>query len=300
MALPRTVYDERQHLSLEVTMISKSLYNAFIIILTLFNFSLADDNEGTQNISGEFPMVISGCISSVDLNSIGSIPEILIDELLPKKAPPNYIPKKKGLYTKDDWAAVIDATWGEGIPHVQKVDVWETVWGSIDAQFPCFRDLDPDIWDNIWNRYDEEISNGVSAGRFYAILCHATLALRETHTIVRDSEVSATEPLPGVPLLFSVSVGDCSHFGAALTPLPDKSLLVYKVIDDHPLGLNLGDIVLGYDGIAWKDLYPTLIEAELPLRGGIGSSASAYEHFWLGAAGANWHLFDEINIKKYA
>jgi len=44
----------------------------------------------------------------------------------------------------------------------------------------------------------------------------------------------------------------------------DGSLLVYKVAAAHPLGLEPGDVVLGYEGVAWKDLYPALLEAELP------------------------------------
>jgi C-terminal processing protease CtpA/Prc len=76
--------------------------------------------------------------------------------------------------------------------------------------------------------------------------------------------------------------------------------LVYSVVPDHPLGLEVGDIVLGYDGVAWKDIYPRLIEAELPVTGfWWGSSPSSYEHSWLMAAGLNWHLFDTIDVVKH-
>ena len=61
-----------------------------------------------------------------------------------------------------------------------------------------------------------------------------------------------------------------------------------------------GDIVLGYDGIPWKQLYRELLEAELPVTGfWWGSSESSYTHSWLMAAGLNWHLFDTIDIVKY-
>jgi hypothetical protein len=92
------------------------------------------------------------------------------------------------------------------------------------------------------------------------------------------------------------------HFGASLTPLPDDSLLVIRVLPDHPLGLEVGDIVLGYDGVLWKDLYPQLLEAELPV--GVtwvwGSTDESMEHCMLMSAGMNWHLFDTIDIVKYA
>jgi hypothetical protein len=133
------------------------------------------------------------------------------------------------------------------------------------------------------------------------MLDHATRALKEGHTQARDSVVYFTEPGPGVPLMFVGGWGVNDHFGAGLTPLPDSSLLVYEVVDNHPLGLVPGDIVLGYDGVPWKQLYRELLEAELPLAGyWWGSSESSYTHAFLMAAGLNWHLFDTIDIVKYA
>ena len=65
------------------------------------------------------------------------------------------------------------------------------------------------------------------------------------------------------------------------------------------MGLKPGDIVLGYDGIRWGDLYPALLAAELPVTGSWwGSSPSAFEHSLLMSAGDNWHLFDTIDIRK--
>jgi hypothetical protein len=76
-----------------------------------------------------------------------------------------------------------------------------------------------------------------------------------------------TTPLnPGTPILVDVSadgvfLGGVSHFGAGLTVLPDGSLLVYMVTPNHPLGLEPGDIVLGYEGVPWKNLVRELIAA---------------------------------------
>ena len=95
--------------------------------------------------------------------------------------------------------------------------------------------------------------------------------------------------------------GDNWHFGAGLTPLPDGSLLVYKAMPNHPLGLVPGDIVLGYGGVPWKQLYPELLAAQLPLTGWWwGSSESSWTHSMLMSAGLNWHLFDTIDVVKHA
>ena len=82
---------------------------------------------------------------------------------------------------------------------------------------------------------------------------------------------------------------DNAVFGAALTPMEDGSLLVYKTIPNHVLGLEPGDLVLGYDGVAWKDLYPQLLAAELPimLRWVWGSTDDSMEHCMLMSAAMN-------------
>ena len=214
--------------------------------------------------------------------------------------PPHYLPKSAGHYSKTDWQASIDSTWGEGLPTAEKLAIWEELWDTINVHFACFQHLDPTRWDTVYNRYTPEIEAGVSRGRFSAILSHATMALREGHTKARNRSVEGTEMLPGVPLISCNATGDTSHFGAALTPLADSSLLVYKAIEAHPLGLVPGDIVLGYDGTPWKALYRELLEAELPIGYGFwGCSESAFAHRWLGAAGLNWHLFDTIDIVKH-
>ena len=56
-----------------------------------------------------------------------------------------------------------------------------------------------------------------------------------------------------------------NHFGAVLTVLPDSSLLVLRTIDNHPLGLQPGDIVLGYEGVPWKDLVDELLGSGIPI-----------------------------------
>lgn len=215
------------------------------------------------------------------------------------KSPPNYVPKSTGLYSRTDWSEVIDSTWGPGsFPYVQ-LELYADFWNTIDDRFACFQDLDVN-WDSIWSAYIPEISLGVSKGRFAAILNHSSLALRERHTGARDTSVLYTALLPGVPIfVVGGSWSDPHHFGAGLTPLADSSLLVYRAIDSHPLGLVPGDIVLGYERILWKYLYPSLIEAQLPIRGGWGCTESALTHSMLMGAGMNWHLFDTIDILKY-
>ncbi|PKK83389.1 MAG: hypothetical protein CVT49_08750 [candidate division Zixibacteria bacterium HGW-Zixibacteria-1] len=227
-------------------------------------------------------------------------PDELQLQFVPRHPAPNYIAKRPGHYSGDDWQAVIDSTWGDGHSVGLESYLFRKFWQEIDSVFPCFNYLDTNVWDSLYDKYYPEILDSVSRGRFSAILTHATMALRESHTRAYDSVVLMTEPAPGVPLLCIGGWGENNHFGAGLTPLPDSSLLVYTAVDNHPLGLVPGDVVLGYDGIPWKLLYPELLDAELPVcRPFWGSSEETFTHAILMAAGLNWHLYDTIDIAKY-
>lgn len=201
--------------------------------------------------------------------------------------------------SQEQWATLIDETWGEGRSTQSKLRIFDQFWFTIDRSFACFQDIEVD-WDGLRTQYRPEIAGGVSRGRFAAIMSRLSLALMDAHTKASNKRVEwFTHSAPGVPLLRVGGWGLDSHFGAGLTPLPDKSLLVYKTVPAHPLGLEPGDIVLGYEGRPWSELYPELLSFGLPVTGLWGSSASTYEHAWLMAAGLNWHLFDTIDVRKF-
>jgi hypothetical protein len=180
-----------------------------------------------------------------------------------------------------------------------KLAQFDTFSRNIDQRDACFNGLDLD-WQALHDRYREEIAGGVSAGRFVSIMNHLALALKDVHTYALNSQVNfGSYPRPGLPLMFA---GNLNYlFGACLTPLPDRSLLVYRVAPNHPLGLAPGDRVLGYEGRPWNELYQELLAAELPIAssGGLGSTDTAVEHAYLASAGLNWHVFDTIDIVRH-
>jgi len=227
-------------------------------------------------------------------------PEYLKPLLTNPTYDPPVFPLAEGLPGTADWRSAIDATWGEGLPTPQKLAIFDRFWFTVDRTFACFNGVDVD-WLQLKNRYRPEVERGVSRGRFAAIMSHLSLALRESHTRALDLRVSSQTVLHrGVPVMYVSDWVPQIHFDACLTPLPDESLLVYRVGPKPPLGLVPGDRVLGYDGIPWKELVPRLLEAELPLAGFWGSSPGSFQHSLLGGAGLNWHLFDIIDIQKHA
>jgi hypothetical protein len=198
-----------------------------------------------------------------------------------------------------EWQAAIDANWGPGLPTARKLEIFDTFWNTIDQYFATFQGIDVD-WAALRARYRPEVAAGVSRGRFAAIMNHLSLALRESHTGAFDIRVNFQTPLvPGVPL---VNIGPWffSRFGACATAQDDGSALVHEVSPGHPLGLQPGDRVLGFEGRPWTEIYPELLAAELPLSPyWWGSSPSSYDHVFVASGPTNWHLFETIDVAKY-
>jgi hypothetical protein len=234
---------------------------------------------------------------------LDSAPPLFKNMFHPRHSPPNYKARPAGQYRLDDWQTAIDSTWGNGLSLDNRKMFFQSTWDLIDQNFPAFNGLDPNVWQNVWDLYWPEIENpsiSISKGRFCAIMQHSTMVLGDDHTSIMDLDVSFTEPLPGVPLFICASIGVNDHFGAGLTPLSDSTLLVYRAIDPHPMGLVPGDIILGYQGIPWKEIYPQLLEAHLPMdQPPYHTTSETFAHSILSAAGLNWHLFDTIDIVKY-
>lgn len=209
--------------------------------------------------------------------------------------------KSPTAFTVADWQSVIDATWGDGADTDEKLAIFDSWWDEIDNRFGAFHDLDVNI-DTLRARYRPQIEAGVSHGRFSGIMTHFTYQLQELHTYLFDPSVRNTAMTKGVPQMVIGQFGTNARFGALLTPLEDSTLVVYEVLPNHPLGLEPGDVVLGYDGVQWKDIYPRLLEAELPLfLNPVHASTEEGNYYYaMHAAGLNWHLFDTIDVVKYS
>jgi hypothetical protein len=225
---------------------------------------------------------------------------------------PNVL-KQPGHYTKQQWRQLIDSVWGPGLPTADKLKLFDDFWTAIDQKWGGFHNLIVN-WDSLKNVYRPEVAAGVSKGRFAAILSRLTMALNEMHSMAVDLDIDKTFGVnflgsssyfyqPGIPLFNTMGEFFLqSNFGAGLTPLPDSTALVYNVMPNHPLGLQAGDIILGYDGIPWMKLYKELLDFELPFLGSgklLSSTQAAALHTSINSAGMNWGLFDTIDVKKY-
>ena len=206
-----------------------------------------------------------------------------------------------GKYTVEEWRERVDTFWGAGEATGEKLRIFDLAWNELDREYGAYMNLNVDM-PALRSRYRQAISDGVSKGRFAAIMNHLSLAMKDSHTVIMSRSVSWETSMRAGPPLFVVGPWTNNvPFGASLTPTPDGSLLVYRVLPGHVLGLEPGDLVLGYDGVPWSRLYRQLLALELPIRleGYWGSTDRALEHAMLGSAGMNWHLFNTIDIQKY-
>ncbi len=236
----------------------------------------------------------SGGPSATPIPPTGSLFCSAADSVIPPQT-------KIGSRTVEEWREAVDRHWGNGVATPEKLRIFDLAWNELDREYGAFMNLEVDL-SGLRTRYREEIAGGVSRGRFAAIMNHLSLHMLDAHTAIMNGPVNwNTALLPGTPLFVVGGWRDNSYFGAALTPTHDGSLLVYRTVLDHALGLEPGDLVLGYDGVLWKDLWPQLVAAELPIRlqWVWGSTVASMEHCMLMSAGMNWHLFDTIEIQKY-
>jgi len=193
------------------------------------------------------------------------------------------------------WAHRVDSTWGYTYTTSEYLDIFNTWWNTINTQYPCFVHLPAYNWDSTVSAMQAEINAGVSEGRFAAI-CNKLLSMvNDGHTNFYDYTVNYPYTVyPGLPLLR----GESGQFGACITTWNDTSAMVYDVYPEHPLGLQPGDIILGYNGVPWTQLLQIIFRNQLPNSVYKGSTDSATYHRYIQAAGENWYLFDTINILK--
>jgi hypothetical protein len=222
----------------------------------------------------------------------------------PKNHDPNFLKSgklsDKSFYQrKSEWQHIIDSTWGPGAPLNEKLSVFNNYAREIRGHCDALSTLNLN-WDSLYNHYLNQITASTSKGAFSSIMSHFAYAFKDVHTFAYDSDIASTPLNPGVPVLLLGSLNTIEHFGAVTTVLPDSTTLVLRVAPNHPLNLEPGDIILGYEGIPWKNLARELLNAGLPMMAHTGGCKSANTYHNLFGAGLNWHLFNTIDILKYS
>ncbi len=212
-------------------------------------------------------------------------------------------------YSVSDWRHLIDSLWGAGPSTVEKLYIFDNFWGSVDRKWGGFPNTTV-RWDSLRTRFRTEIAAGVSRGRFYAIMSRLGFALQEVHTFIRDDGIDSSMnigegwywPVSDLPITFLLGHG-LTATGMGLAPMPDSSLFVYRAHPNHPLGIQPGDILLGYDGKRWTENLRMEDSVEFPLASRFslwGSQPDAFMYTKLVSAASHYTLYDTIGIVRYS
>ena len=155
---------------------------------------------------------------------------------------------------KTEWQAIIDSTWGPGLPLQTKLNIFDEYFGHIKNEFDGFLSLGLNFssWDSLRLHYRNQIDSTTSKGRFNAIIGHLSMKLKDFHTAAADEDIVSSTPLnPGLPIFWNGGFRTFEHCGAVVTILADSSVLVLRTVPNHPLNLQPGDIILGYEGVPY-------------------------------------------------
>jgi hypothetical protein len=203
--------------------------------------------------------------------------------------------------SKADWQTIIDTTWGSGRPLNEKLAIFDAYTKLLTEDCAIFNSLgiDPTEWNSIKSSYRSRIDSSTSRGAFAALMGRLAYGMNNVWALAWDTTVLMKPLCPGTPVMYIGSF-EVAHFGAVLTVLPDSSLLVLRTLENHPLGLEPGDIVLGYEGVPWKELVDELLDSGIPIFYFQRNAKSSVRYNELAYAGMNWHLFETIDIVKYA
>jgi hypothetical protein len=223
----------------------------------------------------------------------------------PQSHDPNFrdFPQKSFYESRNNWQDIIDSTWGPGLPLHEKQNLFTQYANILHDKFDGFLSLGMDWqdWYALRDSFFQRIDSTTSRGGFCALMNYFSFHFKDCHTLALDEQIFLNTPLnPGTPVLFAASFITVEHSGVVVTVLADSSVLVLRVMPNHPLGLQPGDIIFGYDGVPYQTAIRELMQAELPgWLPWVGAESAVFHSMMMGAL-MNWHLFNSIDILKYS
>ena len=205
--------------------------------------------------------------------------------------------------------------WGDapGTPEERQA-LFEDIWSAYDQQFPGFAGLDLD-WDAYYEEQYERMGQVESYGEFAAIITHMSYVLEEgPHASTLPSRLIGNQTFPsapeqilewplflkGAPRFFIGNPIITSAIGACVKVTLEDEVVVSKVWEGspNPYHLTVGDEIVGYNSVAWKEWFPRLETADIPIDAQPTGAETARRYWLLRSAIANAGLFETINIRR--
>ena len=79
------------------------------------------------------------------------VPILLRQHEIPRTFVPTFR-ATPGIKSAQEWRVAIDSTWGAGLPTIEKLEIFDIFWQTIDEHFAAFQGLDID-WDTLRTHY---------------------------------------------------------------------------------------------------------------------------------------------------
>ncbi len=186
---------------------------------------------------------------------------------------------------------------------------FDDMWFEISRAFPDFQGLDLD-WDAFGDEYREKMGEAQSYGDYAHVLSMMGHALKESHVRLVAGRVLGKHGAPDLPGLAKVTAFvdkapvfiplPTSRIGACCTVTADEELVISSIWDGspNPYGLQVGDEIVGLNGVPWEDWIPRLESAGIPILGSPGGAETARRYNLLRSVIANVSLFEKINIMR--
>jgi len=204
--------------------------------------------------------------------------------------------------------------WGDapGTPE-ERQETFDELWSRIDRKYPAFKGLDLD-WDAFHDEYYEKIGRVQSYGEFAHIITYMGYVLKDPHAATSPGRLVGKEwRIEDLEQIMNMNVfldqapffntSALSRIGACTTVTLDEELVILTVLDGspNPYRLNVGDEIVGFNGVPWAEWVPRLETAGIPMKGmfgGPGATDSARQYYLLRSGMANANLFEKINIQR--
>ncbi|MCP4678125.1 MAG: hypothetical protein GY854_21945 [Deltaproteobacteria bacterium] len=194
------------------------------------------------------------------------------------------------------WQDRVDEFFGEAPDKETRLEVFEALWSEFAKAYACFDTYNID-WDEKRDHYRPLVEAATSYGRFVQLLNEMIGDLKDSHSILDSFKVCFENPSFDKPPRFR-PYHLFPRIGGCVTLDNEDNLLVYLLGEVNPLGLGLGDIIVGLNNKTWQENLDEISSWKIPFCEDYGSNDPALRHNISQGLPNNPHLFDTIEVLK--
>jgi len=127
-----------------------------------------------------------------------------------------------------------------------RMQAFQSIWNHADAAAPGFVAQPALDWDEAYEKYSKQVKQAGTWADFGGALTRLIAEFRDSHGHLYISGVNSSS-------MHAVVFGSDADIACTTRTLDDR-IAVYRVVEGNPLGLEIGDEILGFDGRDWQDL----------------------------------------------